>query len=480
MLVGAAAQEPPPYLLVAPDASNVLPVHRPSGSTDFVALDTLARFFGLTMREDARTGGVVLAVRGQQVVLTQGQATVSAAGRLVSLSAPVTKEGSSWLVPIDFLRVLGPVLNRPIEIRRASRLVVLDSAAVPRLTPRFERTASGGRLTLTIEPGTTSRITRDGNRITVRFQAAALDVSPLDPAPEGLLTAIRSEGPSLLVDLDPAVINVREGDTQDPTRITLDLIAAAATSPAAPVVPAVPAPAPAINRGNTIRTIAIDPGHGGADTGSQSAAGLLEKEVTLAMARRMKVTIESRLGVRVILTRSADTEVPIDRRGAIANNNKADLFISLHANGSPVAAKRGWQVQSLDPADYGGDAAAAPAATKSESVPVVGGGTRVIDTVIWRLAQLPHASRSLTLAHLVAAHLQNGRLPAQTVPVLQVPLRVLVGANMPAVLIELGFLTNTEDAAELAGEGVQQTVADAVTGVIGELRAGWPAAGGEQ
>jgi N-acetylmuramoyl-L-alanine amidase len=154
------------------------------------------------------------------------------------------------------------------------------------------------------------------------------------------------------------------------------------------------------------------------------------------------------------------------------------LFISLHANGSASAALRGWQVQSLDATDYAGGPGALPATSSAQTVPIVGGGTRVIDTVLWHLAQLPHAERSASLAELLSARLAESGLPSQPVPVVQAPLRVLVGANMPAVLIELGFLTHGEDAAALATPAFQNAVAGVIAGVIGELRSGWPAAGG--
>jgi N-acetylmuramoyl-L-alanine amidase len=469
LLGGVAAQTPVPYQVVAPDGIRALPIHRTTGPTDFVTLDVLARLFDLAVRDDARTGGVVVSVKGKRVVLTAGQATVSADGRLVSVSAPVARDNATWLVPIDFLRVLAPLLERAIDIRRASRLVVLGTASVPRLTPQFERTASGGRLIVSLAPSVPSRVTRDGNLVTIRFQADALDLIPLTGAVPELLGNVRVDGASLLIDLGPAVTNIRQDDSRDPSRITLDVLGA---EPAAPVRPDPLPPPPGGDRAGTLRTIVIDPGHGGADVGSRSAAGLEEKHLTLAVAQALKSMLESRLGVRVILTRDRDADVTIDRRAALANNNKADLFISLHANGSPVAGLRGWQVQSLDPADYGtvqsGEGFAAP------SVPVVGGGTRVIDAVPWQLAQIPHAARSLTLAQRLATRLSEAGLPAHPTPLLQAPLRVLVGANMPAVLLELGFLTHAEEAEILGSAAFQATVAEAITSAVNDTRAGLP------
>src|SRR5204863_6418640 len=107
---------------------------------------------------------------------------------------------------------------------------------------------------------------------------------------------------------------------------------------AAPDLPGAPTHAelpPAFNPpAFSIRTITVDPGHGGDDEGVKGAAGAKEKDLTLSVARRLKAALEGRLGIRIILTRDDDRNVPIDERTAVANNNKADLFISLHANGS--------------------------------------------------------------------------------------------------------------------------------------------------
>src|SRR6185369_9549333 len=110
----------------------------------------------------------------------------------------------------------------------------------------------------------------------------------------------------------PAVNNVRQEDSNDNARISLELIASPAATPARPEAPAAPPVAPTIERAGTIRTIVIDAGHGGSDIGTHNAAGLQEKEITLAAAQRLKAALESQLGVRAILTREGDANVAID------------------------------------------------------------------------------------------------------------------------------------------------------------------------
>jgi len=465
---GARVQDPVSYRVITTDGTSVLTVHASTGTTDIVTLDAAARLFGLMVRDDARAGGVVVVSGSDRVVLTAGQSTVSSAGRLISLSAPVTRSGSTWLVPVDFLRAL----NRGIDVRRASRLIVVAPAVVPRLTPSFERTATGGRLIVSIDPGATTRVTRDGAVVSVRVQANGLDVEPLTGAPADLIAGLRSDGASLLVDLGSAVTNVRGDDGRDPSRVTIELIGAPPTT-AAPSPP----PVAQLDRAPGIRTIAIDPGHGGDDLGARSADGTLEKDVTMAVAQRVKALLEARLGVRVIFTRDGDAPATADRRAALANNNKADLFISLHANNSPVATLRGAQVLSLAGEDYANVEGAAPRSdAPALPVPVVGGGTRLIDAVPWQLAQLPHVSASSSFAAIMAQRLSGADVTMHTTPVAVAPLRVLVGANMPAILIELGVLSNLEDATALATAPHLAILADAIALAIADVRFGIPAA----
>jgi N-acetylmuramoyl-L-alanine amidase len=161
----------------------------------------------------------------------------------------------------------------------------------------------------------------------------------------------------------------------------------------------------------------------------------------------------------------------VDRRAALANNNKADLFISLHANASMKPGIRGAQVLSLNLDDYKrrGQEGAGP----SKPVPVVGGGTRLIDTVPWELAQIPFASRSALLAAMVARHLADRNVPMFGRATDVAPLGVLVGTNMPAVIVEMGFLTNADDERALASGGeVVGALIDAIVTTVADIRNG--------
>ncbi len=116
----------------------------------------------------------------------------------------------------------------------------------------------------------------------------------------------------------------------------------------------------------------LDPGHGGDDTGAKGAGGLDEKTFTLDIARRLRGLLEARLGVRVVLTRDDDRPVALDARAAIANNSKADLFLSLHVNSSLSRSLAGAEVYHLK-LDREGEEVRRQAAADAVTLPVLGG-----------------------------------------------------------------------------------------------------------
>jgi N-acetylmuramoyl-L-alanine amidase len=215
----------------------------------------------------------------------------------------------------------------------------------------------------------------------------------------------------------------------------------------------------------TPATIVLDPGHGGDETGVRGPGGTLEKDVTLSVARKLKSAIESRLGVRVLLSREADQAVAPDARTALANNNKAALFVSLHANASLRPEVRGATVFCLDAE---AETLYEPAG-RGAILPTLGGGTREIDVVPWETAQTRFVTLSASLAAMVGEELKS-RAEVGQQPVEQAPLRVLVGANMPAVLVEMGYLSNAEQEQQLASDAYQGQLVQALVEAITRFR----------
>lgn len=454
---------------------------------EMFALEDLARLFGLTVREDAAAGGLTVTVGTQTIVLTPGQSLVSVGGRLISLPAPAARDGKLWYVPVDFVsRAVAPILGSRLELRKPSRLVLLGDIRMPRLAGRVENLGASARLTLDVSPATPHTVSQDGQRILIRFEADALDASlPATTAPE-LIQGVRpGDGPAVvLIELGPRFVSFRATDVpadRGAGRIVVDVIAQPADAPAVP--PGPPAPAPPeppplldIAPAGGLRTIVVDAGHGGTEAGAKGPGGGLEKQVTLAVARRLKAALESRLGVRVILTRDGDQTVGLDERAALANNNKADLFISLHANASVRPSVAGAEIFYLGVDDYA-DAAERVSLGERAALPVFGGGSRDIEVIPWEMAQVRYIKESAALAAAIEASLRE-RVPMSQRALQEAPFRVLVGANMPAVLVEMGFMTNAEQEKLLMSDAFEVDVVEGLVASIMRFRDGRLAAGG--
>jgi N-acetylmuramoyl-L-alanine amidase len=372
------------------------------------------------------------------------------------------------MVPVEFVnRALALIYDARLDLRKPSRLLIVGDLRVPRLTIRFEA-GDPARLVVDATPRTDSALSQQGMTLTVKFDADALDAAIPPVQPQGLVQAIRLLEPaSLTIDLGPRFAAFRSSaqPTDSSTRLTIDIQSAAPPEPAVPAQPPVSqnAPLPDLSSlglpTSAVRTIAIDPGHGGEDEGVKGAGGTKEKDLALSVARRLKAAIEARLGVRVVLTRDDDHNIAIDGRTAIANNNKADLLISLHANAS---FRKGATGASILYAGFDREEAETAAASLSiERLPTFGGGLRDVDLVLWQRAQLRHLSRSTELANILLAQLRD-HIPLSTHPMDRAPLNVLASANMPAVLVEMGYLSNEEQEAQMNGNEFQNTIVQAI------------------
>ena len=481
------AQQPAalPYTVVTKDARRPLAVRLMNGQEMF-ALDDLARFFGLTVREDTQANAITVTSGAQTIVLSPQQPLASVSGRMISLPAAPARDGRTWFVPVDFVsRALAPVAASRIELRKPSRLVLLGDIRMPRVASRVEPQGSITRVTLDVAPPTPHTVTQEGQRLVVRFDADSLDADLRGgPATDAFQNIHFGDTPqTVVIDLGPRFTSFRASDQPAPagggTRIAIDLMAQTeapgqppGTPPGQPVPPPNPeGPPPLLDLppAGGLRAIVIDPGHGGDDIGAKGAKGALEKNVTLSVARRLKAALEARLGVRVLLTRDGDQAVPSDQRAALANNNKADLFVSLHANASVRPGVAGAEVFYL--AFDAGDTGPRTSQGGRETLPVVGGGSRDIDITPWQTAQVGHLEQSSALARAVEAALRE-RIAMSPRSLQQAPFRVLVGANMPAVLVEMGFLTNAQQEQQLQSDEYQNAVSQALLDAIVRYRAG--------
>ncbi|HYA95571.1 MAG TPA: N-acetylmuramoyl-L-alanine amidase [Terriglobales bacterium] len=211
--------------------------------------------------------------------------------------------------------------------------------------------------------------------------------------------------------------------------------------------------------GLKIGKIVIDPGHGGHDTGTVGPTGLNEKDLTLDVALRLGKLIEQKLGAQVVYTRTDDTFVPLEERTALANQAKADLFISIHANSSDDASARGIETFYLNLTDS--EEARKVAARENA---LAQASIHDLQDLVEKIARNEKIDESRELATEVQAGLakrmQRATRGQKNRGVKRAPFVVLLGANMPSILTEIAFISNPTDEAAMKKNDQRQKVAE--------------------
>ena len=208
------------------------------------------------------------------------------------------------------------------------------------------------------------------------------------------------------------------------------------------------------------RTVVIDPGHGGSEVGAVGTTGLMEKDVVLDISKRLGQLLEEQLGLQVYLTRDQDIDKSKEERTALANNVKADVFLSIHANSYRGRGVRGAETFFLSDRATDDDARRL-AAIENDALELQGpsGGDSDLQMLLWDMAQTTHLRESSVFAEMIQSNL-NALGGTTDRGIKQAPFVVLKGANMPAVLVEVGFLSNPDEERLLADPAHRQRIAD--------------------
>jgi N-acetylmuramoyl-L-alanine amidase len=212
--------------------------------------------------------------------------------------------------------------------------------------------------------------------------------------------------------------------------------------------------------GLKIGRIVIDAGHGGHDTGTIGPTGLMEKDLCLDVALRLGKIIQQKLpGADIVFTRSDDTFIPLEDRTRIANEAKADLFISIHANSSPDHGARGIETYYLN---MKGSPEAMAVAARENAVSQQ--GIHDLEEVVKKIARTEKIDESRELAEDVqdslSKRIQKTTKPVKNRGVRKAPFVVLIGADMPSILTEISFLSNPADEQLLKKPEYRQRVAE--------------------
>lgn len=214
-----------------------------------------------------------------------------------------------------------------------------------------------------------------------------------------------------------------------------------------------------------MRTVVIDPGHGGKDPGAISASGIKEKYVNLAIARKLEPYLRGN-GINVILTRNRDKFISLWRRSHIANMNNADFFISIHANSARSKRANGIEIYYLSEAVD--DIARATAAAENAVLKYENASFDTkkdksdVEATLWDMLYTENRAESIELAKSISRGMAQ-TLNARDRGVRSAKFYVLKGANMPSVLIETGFLSNRNEAIKLNDSVYQEQIAQAIS-----------------
>ncbi|MET3790177.1 N-acetylmuramoyl-L-alanine amidase [Aquamicrobium terrae] len=227
-------------------------------------------------------------------------------------------------------------------------------------------------------------------------------------------------------------------------------------------------------------TVVLDPGHGGVDGGAEGISGTQEKEVTLAFARELKAKLDATRKYDVMLTRDSDVFLRLDERVRIARQNEADLFISIHADTIRLKGIRGATVYTVS--DKASDAEAQALAERENLADQLGGIEVKVDSpevadILFDLIRRETHSFSMSFANTLVGELST------TVGLINNPHRfagfkVLRAPDVPSVLVELGYLSNPEDEAQLINPEWRDKAASSIINAIAAFASAKAAAGG--
>jgi N-acetylmuramoyl-L-alanine amidase len=259
-----------------------------------------------------------------------------------------------------------------------------------------------------------------------------------------------------------------EASDANPTPVIVE--SAANTAPAVPISPAKPAikltPVP---NGKRDIVVVIDAGHGGEDPGASGGAGQKEKNVVLSIAKELQRQINGEKGYRAELTRTGDYFIPLRKRTEIARAKGADLFVSIHADAAPSSAAFGASVFALSERGATSETARWLADSENRSDLIGGAGAvslddkdRMLAGVLLDLSMTASLSSSLNVGQKVLTNI--GRVTSlHKARVEQAGFMVLKSPDIPSILVETGFISNTAEAAKLSGSPHQQALARSIS-----------------
>jgi len=286
--------------------------------------------------------------------------------------------------------------------------------------------------------------------------------SPTVPEPEESATPVEAPSP---------VATVRPAPRVEPTPPPTPLPTPTPRPTATPATQASTSGVPTKNRdgsyslarqlGLGARRIALDAGHGGHDPGAIGRGGTQEKDITLAIVLKLEKLLRTELGADVVMTRDTDVFIPLEERTAIANSSGADLFLSVHINSARNSAGRGLETYYLS---FAKNAAAEELAARENAISQA--TMKDLNNLVKAITTNSKIEESRDFAGLIQRYNVEGLSPSfrgvLDRGVHTAPFYVLIGANMPSILTEVGFISNPEEERWLKSDEYQEKLAESL------------------
>jgi N-acetylmuramoyl-L-alanine amidase len=433
---------------------------------DYVELSRVATLLKTRLEAGRDSTQARLITQGRVITLTRNWARITVYGTPVVLEAPVRVRKGVWLVPASFVDLVAPKAVPVSTTAPAAAPAPVVGARMPvaleelrhRSYPSFTRLVieTSGPLAYRVEAAGAKE-----SRIRLLMLAGFPRVQEIS---DGLIAEARLER----VVFEGAAGEVRASTLADPPRLVLDFAR-----------PVEAAPRDRRESVAPLRLIVLDAGHGGHDSGAVGPGGLQEKDLVLDVSRRVAKLLEEKLDVKVLLSRDADQFVTLRDRTTFANRERADLFVSIHANAHRETASAGVETYFLSSEATDGGARQVAALENSvvqlEKTPGRPSGRfDIVKAILWDLAQSEFQQESSRLAEVVQDSMtQSLRIPNRGVK--QAGFYVLGGAAMPAILIEIGFVTNPKEERRLKESKYRDEIARAIFSGLAEYRKSYDA-----
>lgn len=417
-----------------------------------------------------RTGKMTLSVGEHHIAMAPGSRFAALDRSVENLSAPpIVREGTFW-VPQGFLSgVLASTLNADVEWRASDGVISIERLR-PAVGSLALRQSSEGTL---VDIGLTSRadfsvLSRTRGTVEVFLTDARLpdSLSVRDDTEyiSGVLVEESPEGVRVEIAATDRAGSYSAEFRRNPARIEVLVRGGFEPQTPSPQLRDVKHLLPGSDdvfgtAGLGIETVMIDPGHGGSDHGSVGRGGLEEKAVTLALARKLSEALQ-RKGLYAFMTRSSDSHVPIERRTELANLADADIFVSLQCGAWVSGWARGFNVCYYEPPS---SSSGVTTVTEGRGLPRIQTARSVgaADELLWTRRQEDHIAESRALARAVREKAADA-LPLRDRGIGRRSLGVLSGCAVPAIQIELGYITNRDEEALLQDEGFLRDAARAI------------------